>query len=103
MSLPPSFVFQLAGVHGKGVFLLYSVDTVKIDLRSENGKWQCLTLKANHHNEQKKILFSLSSIAPTGRGSWIHLFETWSVIIKEHFHAESLTKPPDVAVHLGKD
>lgn len=57
MSLPPSFVFQLAGVHGKGVFLLHSVDTVKIDLRSENGKWQCLTLKANHHNEQKKYCF----------------------------------------------
>lgn len=49
------------------------------------------------------LFFSLVFYYPTGKGSWIHPFETWRMIIKEHFHAESITKITDVTIHLRKD
>lgn len=92
--------------------MLHNVDKVKeVDLRSENGKWKCLTESKPPQRTKRNgyrfvvivfFFFPLSYVASTGKGSWLHLFETWRVIIKEHFHSESITKTPNVSIHLGK-
>lgn len=92
----------------KGLLATYTVWTKSRRLieeaKMENGSvWLWKQTATMNQTEWLRFVFSLVFYYPTGKGSWIHPFETWRVIIKERFHAESITKIADVTIHLRKD